>query len=485
MLVEGNDFYASPRVSPDGTRLAWLTWNHPNMPWDGCELWVGEVEGDGTVGRAERIAGGATESIFQPEWGPDGGLFFVSDRSGWWNLHRWREGREEALWPVEAEFGEPQWVMGLSTYAVLGADRVVAAYVRDGTRRLAIVAAGGGGQEPIETAYTEIDNVRAGGGRVVFRGGSPGAMPAMVRLDLASGREETLRRASEQAIDPGYLSAPRAIAFPTEGGLTAHAFFYPPTNRDAAAPAGELPPLLVQSHGGPTAATSTTLSLGVQFWTSRGFAVLDVDYGGSTGYGRAYRERLRGRWGIVDVDDCVNGARYPAAEGLVDPARLAIRGWSASGYTTLAALAFRDVFAAGASHFGVSDLETMARDTHKFESRYLEGLIGPYPERRDIWVERSPIHHAGGVGVPLILFQGLEDKVVPPDQAETMFEAVRARGVPVAYVPFAGEQHGFRRAETIKRALEAELFFYGRVFGFEPAETVEPVRIENLPEPVG
>jgi dipeptidyl aminopeptidase/acylaminoacyl peptidase len=483
IVVGGNDFYAAPRLSADGRRLAWLTWNHPNMPWDGCELWVGELGPDGTVGAAERVAGGTAESIWQPEWSPDGALCFVSDRTGWWNPYRWRDGRVDPLHDREAEFGLPHWLFGWSTYAPAGPDRLVCAYVEAGTWRLATLDAETGELSPIATPDTDLDEVRAAGGRAVFRGGAPAAPTAIVSLDLATGVREELRRASEIAIDPGFLSTPRPIAFPTGDGLTAHAFFYPPTNRDAAAPPGELPPLLVQSHGGPTSATSTALDLGLQYWTSRGFAVLDVDYGGSTGYGRVYRERLDGRWGIVDVDDCVNGARFLVGEGLVDPDRLAIRGRSASGFTTLAALAFRDLFRAGASHFGIGDLETMTRDTHKFESRYLDRLIGPYPERADLYRERSPIHHLDGLDAPLILFQGLEDKVVPPDQAETMYEAVRAKGVPVAYVPFAGEGHGFRRGETIKRALEGELAFYARVFGFALPEGIEPVPIANLDPP--
>jgi dipeptidyl aminopeptidase/acylaminoacyl peptidase len=299
-------------------------------------------------------------------------------------------------------------------------------------------------------------------------------------MDLSTGAFETLRRSSEVDVDPGYISVPEAIEFPTEGGLTAHAFFYAPKNKDFAAPAGELPPLLVISHGGPTAAVTGQFNLSIQFWTSRGIGVVDVNYGGSTGYGRPYRERLKDRWGIVDIDDCVNAALYLVERGDADPARLAIRGGSAGGYTTLASLAFRDVFAAGASYYGVSDLEALAKDTHKFESRYLDGLIGPYPERRDLYLERSPIHHVDGFSAPMIVLQGLEDKVVPPNQAEMIVDALREKGVPVAYVPFEGEQHGFRRAENIKKSLGAELYFYSRVFGFEPPDSAEPVPIENL-----
>jgi dipeptidyl aminopeptidase/acylaminoacyl peptidase len=284
----------------------------------------------------------------------------------------------------------------------------------------------------------------------------------------------------EVTIDRVYFSAAQPIEFPTDGGATAYGLFYAPQNPDYVAPAGELPPLLVMSHGGPTGATSSFLRYGIQFWTTRGFAVLDVDYGGSTGYGRAYRERLKGNWGIVDVADCVNGARYMAEQGRVDPKRMAITGGSAGGFTTLCALTFYDTFAAGASYFGISDLEALTRDTHKFESRYLDGLVGPYPERRDLYVERSPIHHIDRLACPMILLQGLDDPVVPPNQAQMMYDAVRARDLPVAYLTFPGEQHGFLKAENNKRALEAELYFYSRLFGFELVDEVEPVPIENL-----
>jgi dipeptidyl aminopeptidase/acylaminoacyl peptidase len=480
VLVSGHDFYSSPRLNADGSRLAWLAWNHPNLPWDGTELWVGELAADGSLGKTERVAGGADESIFQPEWSPDGVLHFISDRTGWWNLYRWRNGRIEPLCEMEAEFGQPQWVFGMSTYDFAAADRIICTYLERGLARLASLDTRARKLDPIETPYTRIEGLRAAPGRALFNAGSPTEPAAIVQLDLATRQIEVLRRSSEVAIDPGYISPPRAIEFPTEGGLTAHAFFYPPQNRDYAAPAGERPPLLVMSHGGPTAATMATLRLTVQYWTSRGIAVLDVNYGGSTGYGRAYRQRLNGQWGIVDVDDCVNGARYLVARGEADGNRLAITGGSAGGYTTLCALTFRDVFKAGASHYGVSDLEALDEDTHKFESRYSSSLIGPYPERRDLYRARSPIHFTERLSAPVIFFQGLEDKIVPPNQAEMMVAALRAKGLPVAYVAFEGEQHGFRRAENIKRALDSELYFYSRVFGFELAEAVAPVPIENL-----
>jgi dipeptidyl aminopeptidase/acylaminoacyl peptidase len=480
VLASGSDFYSSPRLSPDSARLAWLTWNHPNMPWDGTELWVAEFNADGSLGVGERVAGGPDESIFQPEWSPDGVLHFVSDRTGWWNLYRRRTGRDEPLCPRAAEFGRPQWLFGFSTYAFASAGQIVCTWLEQGAWRLGLLDTQARALEPFEVPYTEIDGLRAADGKAVFVAGSPAEVTAVVRLDLATRRFEVLRRSSDTPLDPGYLSVPELIEFPTEDGRTAFGLYYPPRNRDFAAPAGERPPLLVISHGGPTSSTSTRLRPEVQYWTSRGFAVLDVNYGGSTGHGRDYRRRLDGRWGIVDVDDCVNGARYLVGRGLADGNRLAIRGGSAGGYTTLCALTFRDVFRAGASHFGVSDLEALAQETHKFESRYLDRLIGPYPERQDLYRERSPIHFADRLSCPVILFQGLEDKVVLPNQAEMMVEALRRKGLPVAYVPFAGEQHGFRRAENIKRALDAEFYFYSRVFGFTPADTLAPVAIENL-----
>jgi dipeptidyl aminopeptidase/acylaminoacyl peptidase len=480
IVASGHDFYSSPRLSPDGSVLAWLTWNHPNMPWDGTELWVGELNADGSVINQRQVAGGRNESVCQPEWSPDGVLHFVSDRTGWWNLYRWRENSVEPLCSMDAEFGEPQWVFGGSLYGFESPRRIVCNYTRNGYSRLSLLDTATGTLDPMELPYTSISQVRVGRSRVVFIGASSTETSSIISLDLASRNFRVLRRSRQSQIDAAYLSPARAIDFPTENGLTAHGYFYPPINRDYAAPADEKPPLLVLSHGGPTSATSASLKYGIQYWTSRGIAVLDVNYGGSSGYGRAYRDRLNGQWGIVDVDDCVNGARYLVRQGEVDSNRLAIRGGSAGGYTTLCALTFHDAFKAGASHYGVSDLEALARDTHKFESRYLDRLIGPYPERRDLYVQRSPIHFTERLSCAMILFQGLEDKVVPPDQAEKMVEAVRAKKLPIAYLAFEGELHGFRKAENIKRVLEAELYFYSKVFGYELADLVEPVKIESL-----
>ena len=479
VLVQGNTFYSSARLSPDGTRLAWLTWNHPNMPWDGCELWVGTFNAEGGIGQAELVAGGLNESIFQPEWSPAGELYFVSDRSDWWNLYRWHDRVIEPVCPQQAEFGLPQWAFGMQTYGFTAPDKIVSLYTRDGYWYIAQIDTQKGTLTPIATPYTDISDLCVRQEHVTFIGSSPSLPTTIVTLNLATGEMTPIRSSSDLVIDEGYISQPQAVEYPTENGLTAHAFYYAPANKDYAAPSGEKPPLLVKTHGGPTGATGTHRNLTIQYWTSRGFAVLDVNYGGSTGYGRAYRQRLNGQWGIVDVDDAVNGAKYLVARGWVDGKRLAIDGGSAGGYTTLAVLAFRKQFQAGASYYGISDLEALARDTHKFESRYLDSMIGPYPARRDLYVARSPIYAVDQIECPMILLQGLEDKVVPPNQAVSIFEAVRVKGLPVAYLPFEGEQHGFRRAENIKRALDAEFYFFARVFGFKPADTIEPVTIEN------
>jgi len=482
VLVSGDDFYSNPRLSADGSRLAWLAWSHPNMPWDGTELWTAEVGSDGKLIASQRVAGGRAESVFQPEWGPDGALYFASDRSNWWNLYRWRPGGSvESVYLVDAEIGAPAWVFGVRVYTFTPDGQLVCTYSQKGERHLVVVEPRSGARQEIATPETSLGSLRATPGHLVFIGASPTVAPEIVLLDRKTDRIQILRRSDEVELDTGYLSAPEEIEFPTENGQTAFGYFYPPKNRDFRAPAGERPPLIVISHGGPTSATSTALSLGIQYWTSRGFAVMDVNYGGSTGYGRAYRQRLNGNWGIVDVDDCVNAARYLASQGRVDENRLAIRGGSAGGYTTLAALTFRDVFKAGASYYGVSDLEALATDTHKFESRYLDSMIGPYPERRDLYLERSPLYHAERLSCPIIFFQGLEDKVVPPNQAELMIEAMRKKKLPVAARFYEGEQHGFRKAETTRDTLEAELSFYGQIFGFPPAGNVRPIALENPP----
>jgi dipeptidyl aminopeptidase/acylaminoacyl peptidase len=456
ILAPGHDFFSSPKLSPDGRRLAYLAWDHPRMPWDGTNLYVLHLE----TGRCEEVAGGPDDSIFQPEWSPDGTLYYISDRSGWWNLYRAPGHRPIA--PLDAEFGQPQWVFAMSTYAFAGPDRIVCSYTEKGLGRLAVMDLESGALTPIELPYTDFSSVRAEGDCVVFRGGSPSEPASIVELDLTTGHHEVLKKSTNVADDPAIrrcFTGVQQIEYPSEV-RTAFALHYQAFHPDYEAPPGERPPLLVKCHGGPTAAASSTLDLRIQYWTSRGISVLDVNYGGSTGYGRDYRRLLNGNWGIVDVDDCVNGARYLAERGLADPARCVITGGSAGGYTTLAALTFRDFFRGGASHYGVSDLAVLARDTHKFESRYLDSMIGPYPAREDLYRARSPILHADRLGAPVIFFQGDEDQVVPPNQTELMVDALRAKGTPVGYLLFAGEQHGFRQAANIKRALDAELLFY-------------------------
>jgi dipeptidyl aminopeptidase/acylaminoacyl peptidase len=482
VLAAGRDFYASPRTSPDGRRLAWLEWDHPNMPWDGTELRLAELGGDGLAGDPVTVAGGPGESVFQPEWSPDGVLHLTSDRTGWWNLYRVGAGGAlEALAPATEEFGHPQWVFGLATYAFLPGGRIACIHGRGPLQRLGVLDADGTLTD-LELPFTSFypPQLRAAGERLACIAGSPTRAPAVVLIDPADASVRVLRSSEEAELDPGCLTVPEPIEFPTEGGRTAHALYYPPANAAFQGPVGERPPLVVASHGGPTAGVASDLHLSYQYFTSRGVAVVDVDYGGSTGYGRAYRKRLEGQWGIVDVDDCVAAARFLAGRGDVDPARLAIRGGSAGGYTTLCALTFRDVFAAGASYYGVADAAALAADTHKFESRYLDRLIGPWPQAEALYRERSPIHFTDRLSCPVILLQGLEDEVVPPAQAEMMAAALDAKAIPYAYLPFPGEQHGLRQAAHIRRALEAELYFYSRVFGFNLADPVEPVPITHL-----
>ncbi len=474
IAAEGHDFYAAPRLSPDGTQLAWLSWNHPDMPWDGCELWLADVNAQGRLQRPRRLAGSRAEAVQQPQWSPDGHLHFISDRSGWWNLYRWGAQGAEALCPMDAEFGQPFWNFGLATYAFASATQLVCCPIRRAVQQLAVLDTASLQLTPIATPFSSFGNLAAADGQVLFTGASPLQATSVGLLQLHDGRLEILRRGSSISADPDYSAVAEAIEFPSAGGLSAHAFFYAPRNRDFQAPAGEKPPLVVMGHGGPA------YRAGIQYWTSRGFAVLDVNYGGSSGFGRAYRQRLDGAWGVVDVMDCIQGARYLVARGDVDGRRLIIRGGSAGGYTTLSALAFHDTFACGASLYGIGDLETLAKDTHKFEARYLDRLVGPWPAARELYLARSPIHHLDGLQRPLILLQGAEDAVVPPEQSRRMHAALKAKGVPVAYLEFEGEQHGFRDLKNIVRALEAEAFFYARVFGFTLADPVDPVPIDNL-----
>ena len=486
VIASGYDFYSTPRFNRDGSQLCWLAWRHPNMPWDGTELWVADVAQSGGLANPRLIAGGEDESIYQPGWGPDGALYFASDRGGWWTLYRSersdRSDRSERSRrsdcsevlknpPAESEFGRPQWVFGTATWVFVGPSRILAAYTRRGQWYLADVNTETGQWERVSTDLEPHDwmaaDAHAESPRAILVAGSATRAAAIVRLDLPSGRSEVIRASSSLELHERDVSRPEPIEFGTAGGRTAHAMYYAPANAHYRGSPDERPPLIAISHGGPTTAATATLDLRIQFWTSRGFAVIDVNYRGSSGHGREYRNALRGNWGVADVEDMVHAARYLVGSGRADSSRLIIRGGSAGGYTTLAALTFQaGVFTAGASYYGISDVEVLARDTHKFEARYLDRLIGPYPEMRDTYRARSPIHFVDRLSCPLILFQGLEDRVVPPNQSEMMANAVRAKGLPVAYLTFEGEQHGFRKAQTIIQCLEAEVDFYASVFGF-------------------
>lgn len=473
VLASGNDFYLAPRCSPDGRRLVYVTWNHPNMPWDGTELFSVDLTADLATSNASLIAGGLEESVSQPRFGKDGTLFYLSDRSGFWNLYS--ESRT-AIFPIEAECGGPDWQFGQATYAIGDDHEITVAFSRAGTMRLAVITKQS--VREIDHPLTSFASIsRTSQGQLVALAGSARDPLALVRIDPADGATTVIRSSRDLTIDPSYISTPRHMTFPTNDGLDAYALYYPPKNKDFQSAPGERPPLIVQSHGGPTANARQLFDPEIQYWTSRGFAVVDVDYGGSTGYGRAYRERLAGKWGIVDVDDCTNVATHLAERGRVDRRRMVIHGGSAGGYTTLACLTFRSVFSAGASYFGVSDLASLARDTHKFESRYLDKLVGPYPEEETTYTERSPLFHARDLKCPVIFFQGLEDMIVPAPQAQLMVDALHTHGVPAAYLTFEGEQHGFRKASTIIRSIEAELYFYSRVLDITLSEEIEPVEI--------
>lgn len=483
VLVSGSDFYSNPRINSSGTKLCWVQWNHPSMPWDGCELWVGDLTQDGLKSPI-KVAGGDKEAVFQPEWSPDDKLFYVSDKSGWWNLYRLDANLSkkvpEPVFPSQAEYATPMWVFGMKTYGFISAERIICTYTNKGIWSLGVIDFTLNKLTKFNLPYTDYSSINVLGDTAVFKAGSPKLSTAIVSIDVNSGAHLVISNPSTDMVQEEDISVPEIIEFPTENQLTAHGFFYPPKNRLFEGAKNTKPPLLVKIHGGPTGSTNSSLSPGIQYWTTRGFAILDINYGGSTGYGTPYRQRLDGKWGIVDVADCVNGAKHLVIRGDVDQNKLAIDGGSAGGFTTLAALAFSDVFKAGASFFGVTDLEALARDTHKFESRYLDRLIAPYPSQAAIWQDRSPINNIDKISSPVILFQGLEDKVVPPNQAESMVEALKSRGMQVAYIAYQGEQHGFRKAENIKRTLEAELYFYSKIFRFELPEEITAVDIYNF-----
>ena len=479
-LVSGNDFYSTPKLSPDGNRLAWQTWNHPNMPWDGAEVWVGELDREGRVISSRKIAGGENEAVQQPSWSQEGELYFVSDRNDWWNIYRARGEGDEPVCRRAAEFGGPQWIFGQRFYDFNGPDEIVCIFSDNGGAKLGRIDLNTGQLHHVELFYTTLHNVQVSRGKAAMYASTSTLAERVLLIDLDTLAQQVVKTSNPAHIEQGYFSIPKPIEFPTENGKTAHAFYYAPRNQDHDAPDGERPPLIVQVHGGPTGSAGPTYPFEWQYWTSRGFALVDVNYGGSSGYGRAYRQRLNGNWGVVDVDDCINAAKYLAAQGLVDPRRIFVRGGSAGGYTVLLSLTKRDFYSAGSSQYGIGDLELFIQETHKFESRYCETLVGPYPQRVDIYRDRSAIHFAANLKSPVILFQGLEDKIVPPDQAETFVAACQEKGLPYAYVAYEGEQHGFRQDKNIERTIEGELYFYSRIFGFEAADRIEPVEIENL-----
>jgi dipeptidyl aminopeptidase/acylaminoacyl peptidase len=482
VIATGRDFYAAPRPSPDGSRLAWMAWDHPHMPFEGTDLCVGELAADGTISNSRRVAGSESESIFQPEWSPEGLLYFVSDRTGWSNLYVEREGGVHVLTNEQADLGYPQWVFDLSRYAFLADGRIACIFTRSAVDSLSLLDPATKTLQPIELPYTSFSSpsIRAWGTQLVFPAASPTEPTSVVELDVETGDREVLRRSTELQLDLRYVSVAEPVEFEGADDLDSHGFFYAPTNPDFQGPDDELPPLVVLVHGGPTAHVSTALDLDIQLFTSRGIAVVDLNYGGSTGYGREYRDRLRGRWGEVDVEDAAAAVRYLADRGDIDPARAQISGGSAGGYTTLMALAVRDEFTSGASYFGVADLVSFHEETHKFESHYDDYLVGPWPEAIDLYRGRSPVTHADSISHPLLLLQGLDDKVVPPSQSEVIVDALKRRGIPYAYIAFEGEGHGFRKAENVKRATEAHLSFLAQLSGFEPADEIESIAIENL-----
>lgn len=479
VLVAGADFYSYPRLSPDGARLCWVAWSHPNMPWDTTTLYVADIQEDGMPGNSQIVTGGQDESVTQPKWSGTGVLYYVSDKSGWWNLYRYDGEQSVCVFAMEAEFAVPQWSFGEQNYDFIDADNLLLLYWQDGLACLGRGVVSSGVVEKLDLPYTDMESITCSANRAWLLAASPESFPAIIGFNTDDMACRVLRKANDLEIDPGYLATGQSVSFPVTETELAHAFYYAPANKLYTGPENEKPPLIVISHGGPTGASHNGLKMVIQFFTSRGFAVIDVNYGGSTGYGRAYRQRLLGQWGIVDVNDCCKAAQYAVEQGWVDAKRLAIRGGSAGGFTTLAALAFADVFKAGASHYGVSDLEALARDTHKFESRYLDTLIGPYPEARELYQQRSPINAVSGLSCPVIFFQGLEDKIVLPNQAEMMVAALKKKGIPVAYIAYEGEQHGFRQAKNIKRTLQAELHFYSQIFTFQCPDDVEPVVLET------
>jgi dipeptidyl aminopeptidase/acylaminoacyl peptidase len=480
-LCAGRDFYASPRFSPDGQRLAWLEWDHPLMPWDGTELKVAGFRDGALADGPHTVAGGPKESIFQPAWSPDSVLHFVSDRTGWWNLYAHRGSEAMPLAPAQAEFGTAAWVFGLRTYTFLPQGRIACLYAHGSAESLGVIAPGSGAVTPLDLPFTAFSpRLETLGRQIVCIAGSPTQPPTLTLVNPSDATTRRIRSSYLPGVDPAFFSAPRQVEFPTGHGDRAYALYYPPANPDFREPDGELPPLIVFSHGGPTASVINQLDLSIQFFTSRGFGVAEVDYRGSSGRGRRYRQRLNGWWGLMDAEDCANAAKHLAAQGLADPLRMAVRGGSSGGYTALRALILDDTFAAGTSYYGITDLEELVKRTHKFESHYLFSLIGPYPKRSGTYRERSPVHQLERLSRPVLILQGLRDTVVPPEQAQTMIAAFEARRSPYAYLAFEKESHGFREAASIAKAIESELCFYSRIFDITLAEPIQPITIHNL-----
>ena len=481
VLVSGSDFFAAPRLSPDGSQLAWLRWDHPNLPWDGTELVLADLDDGGRPTNERIVAGSPSDWIAQPRWSRDGRLHFAAEPDGWMNLFRHEADgtATRASQPLELEFAFPDWVFGITNYGILD-DGTILAIGRGGGRDRLLRIDPDGSTTPLDLPFTELGYVAVDGDKAVFRAAAPDRPWGVYELELGGGALTRLSNPPTIEVDPADAALGELVEFPTDGDRTAFGILYRPTSRTSQGPADALPPLIVTSHGGPTAQASTAFSMLIQLFASRGFAVLDVDYGGSTGYGREYRKRLEGEWGVVDLADCVAGARWLAEQGIVDGTQLAIRGGSASGYTTLCAVTFSDAFSAGTSYFGIGDLETFMKETHKFESRYLDRLVGPYPERKDLYHARSPLNFADRISCPVLILQGAEDRIVPPAQAEQIVDALWERRLPHAYVLYPGEDHGFRSAANIIGAFEAELSFYGQVFGFTPADPISPLEVQFL-----
>ncbi len=480
-LVRGADFYSSPRLSPDSTKLCWVSWNHPDMPWDSTQLFVATVSEQGGVSPPICIAGGAKESAIFPQWLPNGHLLFASDRSGWWNLYCWNGQDVRPITDAQAEFAVPPWTLGCRPFIPLSNAQAAAIMTTEEGQSLVIVDLASGAIRKVSTAFTTFAPwLTQYGGQIACIASHAQTAPAVVVIDPHTGIHEVLHRSSTLELPTSVLAQPEHLTYEVPEGETIHAFYYPPTNGAYRGPDGATPPLRIVCHGGPTSSATIGFNLSNQFWTSRGYALLDVNYRGSSGYGRSYREVLYGAWGKTDVDDCCAGAEVLTRAGQVDAGRLIIAGGSAGGFTALAALTFRETFAAGASYYGITDLELLLKDTHKFESHYLERLVGPYPAAQALFRERSPLYHADQLTRPVILFQGLDDKVVPPDQAEQLVENLRARRILHSYVTFPGEGHGFRKAENVSRAFACELSFFSQILRIPLSEEIEHIPVAFL-----